>query len=124
MARLFLNKNQASYVRNLDPLTVAQLVIPWLLLAGLLIASDLSAADTRCDNPAATLESIEGVVEWAEGGSDNWQSAQRGSAFCYGDKLRVLEQRAAIRLANDTVVRLQESSVITLMPEEKASGWN
>src|SRR5690606_1685824 len=74
-------------------------------------------ADPRCDTTAATLESVEGVVEWTT--TDDWQAAARGDAFCYGDKIRVLEQRAALRLANDTIVRLRENSVVTLLPEDK-----
>lgn len=75
-------------------------------------------ANARCESPAATLESVEGTVEWSVS-DDRWQQAVRGDAFCYGDKIRVLEQRAALRLANETVVRLRENSVVTLMPEDK-----
>lgn len=75
-------------------------------------------ANARCESPAATLESVEGTVEWSIS-DDHWQQAVRGDAFCYGDKIRVLEQRAAIRLANETIVRLRENSVVTLMPEDK-----
>jgi Flp pilus assembly protein TadD len=86
----------------------------------LLIAiANLAAAETRCDRPAATLESAEGAVEWTTVNTDDWQKAEAGATFCYGDKVRILEQRAALRLANDTLVRLQENSLITLLPEEK-----
>lgn len=90
------------------------------LLTLLLIAiSNFAAAETRCDRPAATLESAEGAVEWTTVSTDDWQKAEAGATFCYGDKVRILEQRAALRLANDTLVRLQENSLITLLPEEK-----
>lgn len=92
--------------------------LQWLLYTISLIFCHPSLADTRCDNSAATLESVEGVVEWTVT-DGQWQQAARGDSFCYGDKIRVLEQRAALRLANDTVVRLRENSVVTLMPEEK-----
>lgn len=92
--------------------------LQWLLYIISLIFCHPSLADTRCDNSAATLESVEGVVEWTVT-DGQWQQAARGDSFCYGDKIRVLEQRAALRLANDTVVRLRENSVVTLMPEEK-----
>ena len=54
-------------------------------------------ADSRCDQKAASLESAEGIVEWSATDSQ-WQMAVPGDFFCYGDKIRVLKQRAAIRL--------------------------
>lgn len=90
----------------------------WFFYTATLIFCHSSFANGRCENTAATLESLEGVVEWSVA-DDHWQQATRGDAFCYGDKIRILEQRAALRLANDTVVRLRENSVVTLMPEDK-----
>ncbi len=122
MARLFFNKTEL----QLSPNTlIAQLqhlhqlfkILLTLLLTITII--NMASADTRCDNPAAILESAEGVVEWAVGDNDSWQKAERGASFCYGDKVRVLEQRAALRLANETLVRLQENSLIILLPEAK-----
>ncbi len=75
-------------------------------------------AEARCDQQAAILESVEGKVEWTSAESQ-WQTAVRGDVFCYGDQIRVLEQRAALRLANNTLVRLQENSVVTLLQEDK-----
>lgn len=75
-------------------------------------------ADSRCDQKAASLESAEGIVEWSATDSQ-WQMAVPGDFFCYGDKIRVLKQRAALRLANDTLVRLRENSVVTLLPENR-----
>lgn len=78
-----------------------------------------SYANARCDNPAATLESAEGLVEWQSPQEQTWANAPSGTPFCYGDRVRVLTQRAVLRLANDTLLRLQENSVITLLPEDR-----
>ena len=78
------------------------------------------AEENRCDEWAAKLESIEGEVLWQATGSTNWQAAQVDETFCYGDQLRVTKLRAALRLANDTLVRLNEKSTIKLLPEKKS----
>ena len=99
-------------------ITLGRSLFQWFFYTATLIFCHSSFANGRCENTAATLESVEGVVEWSVA-DDHWQQATRGDAFCYGDKIRILEQRAALRLANDTVVRLRENSVVTLMPEDK-----
>lgn len=99
-------------------ITLGCSLFQWFFYTATLIFCHSSLANGRCENTAATLESVEGVVEWSIA-DDHWQQATRGDAFCYGDKIRILEQRAALRLANDTVVRLRENSVVTLMPEDK-----
>jgi tetratricopeptide (TPR) repeat protein len=77
-----------------------------------------TSAEERCQEWAARLESVEGLVEW-QSPDTSWQSAESGFHFCYGDRVRVVRERAALRLANDTLVRLQENSLVTLLPEEK-----
>lgn len=75
-----------------------------------------------CSVFSATLQSAEGKVVWKQAGKNAWQSAQLGQSFCTGDTIKVETQRAALRLANHTLVRLQQSSVIKLLPE-KRSFW-
>jgi Flp pilus assembly protein TadD, contains TPR repeats len=122
MARLFFNKTELQLWRDTLIAQLQHLHQPFKIFLTLLLAitiPNMASADTRCENPAAILESAEGAVEWAAGDNDTWQKAERGASFCYGDKVRVVEQRAALRLANETLVRLQENSLITLLPEEK-----
>lgn len=127
MAKLFLHKDRPSLftTARTDRVSVSPHCARWWLSPLCTLLSILAfgfcdsiLADTRCEDKAATLESVEGVVEWSAI-EDNWRPATRGESFCYGDKIRVIEQRAALRLANDTLVRLQENSVVTLMPEDK-----
>jgi Tfp pilus assembly protein PilF len=101
---------------------VAQTVISnrFLVAAFILLTFSLPVfADERCTEWAALLESAEGRVEWQAPQSTEWQTASSGFQFCYGDRVRVVQERAALRLANDTLVRLQENSLVTLLPEEK-----
>lgn len=95
---------------------------PTVYLFGFFLLSGLVPvlhAEERCGDWAAQLESVEGRVEWHSHQNAQWQTAAQGFVFCYGDRVRVVEQRAALRLANETLVRLQENSLVTLLPEEK-----
>src|SRR5687768_922501 len=91
-----------------------------VVAAFILLTFSLTAvADERCEQWAAQLESAEGRVEWQSPQSTQWQAANSGFQFCYGDRVRVVQERAVLRLANDTLVRLQENSLVNLLPEEK-----
>ncbi|MDZ7924439.1 MAG: FecR domain-containing protein [Marinagarivorans sp.] len=76
-------------------------------------------AGERCITPAATLESIEGQVQWRSAENTHWQNAVVGRVFCYGDQVKVVEYRAALRLENDTLVKLEEHSLLHLMAPEQ-----
>lgn len=92
----------------------------FLVAVCILLTFSLSTfADERCAQWAAQLESAEGRVEWQSPQSTQWQAASSGFQFCYGDRVRVVQERAVLRLANDTLVRLQENSLVNLLPEEK-----
>lgn len=91
-------------------------LIPFLVFTGLSLLSFATQADPRCQEWAAKLETAEGIVEWRDLPTSDWSLAPIGATFCYGDKIRVLEHRAALRLANDTLVRLKQQSVIHLLP--------
>lgn len=94
--------------------------VRFLIAACILLTFSLPTfADERCAQWAAQLESAEGRVEWQSPENTQWQTASSGFQFCYGDRVRVVQERAVLRLANDTLVRLQENSLVNLLPEEK-----
>lgn len=77
-----------------------------------------AAADSgRCPDWAAQLVSKEGLVQWQAQGDEQWRDAVVHEHFCPGDQIRVITQRAALRLANDTVVRLDARTTMQLFPE-------
>jgi len=73
-----------------------------------------------CENWAARLESLEGKGTFKRNTEEGWQDASPGEFFCYGDTLKISELRAALRLENDTLVRLKAGSVIKFLPPKKA----
>ncbi len=79
---------------------------------------------SRCNNWAAALVSLEGNARWRAGEQDRWHQLQAPLTtsvyFCGGDTLVVENQRAALRLPNETVVRLKEKTTIAFKPPEQS----
>jgi tetratricopeptide (TPR) repeat protein len=73
------------------------------------------AAGPVCDPWAAKAVSVQGQVEARPAGQDRWQAVQLGDTFCPGDEIRVLDNsRAGLALINESVLRLNANSAITL----------
>lgn len=96
--------------------------------AGLLVAVSLcigmptAALADRCAAWAARLVSSQGIVEFKPDGEADWRPTRLGERYCFGDQLRVgARSRASVELHNDTIVRLDERSVLVL-PEPAADG--
>jgi Flp pilus assembly protein TadD len=97
---------------------------PLGLLAAVLLCVGIPSAvlADRCEPWAARLVSSQGLVEFKPIGDANWRPAPFGEPFCFGDTLRVgPRSRASVELQNDTIVRLEEQSVL-LLPEPDAEG--
>ncbi len=78
------------------------------------------SAEQRCSPAVATLESMEGTVSWRVSDNDAWRTSALNAQFCYGDTLRIIDGRAALRLTNDTLVRLNSNSMLKLIPQEQS----
>ena len=64
--------------------------------------------------PIATLQSFQGKIESRAAGTQQWVEATLGQTFCQGASLKSSgKSRAAVRLANDTLVRLDQKTTIT-----------
>ena len=84
----------------------------WLTLSLFAIGSDVLAAD--CAPPVATLVSLDGQVEALRMGTTRWQAVPVNAGFCPGDQVRVGGYgHAAVRLANNALIRLGEGTTIT-----------
>lgn len=97
----------------------------WRWLAACTVSMLLSAMvhaqeAARCAASAASLDSLEGRVQWQGAGQSQWRDAHLHQTFCYGDTLLVQEKRAALRLSNNTLVRLNENSSLKLVPPEQS----
>jgi tetratricopeptide (TPR) repeat protein/opacity protein-like surface antigen len=86
----------------------------WALVLTMLVPG-AGEAQERCEPPAARVVSLQGAVELRLAGTDAWTPATLGEALCLGDALRVgRASRAALALANDATLRLDERTTLQL----------
>ena len=82
---------------------------------GCVFLTSLGHGAERCDQWAARLESAQGSVQVQFAGETQWTGANHGDVFCEGDTVTLGEaSRAALRLPNETVLRLDELSSLRL----------
>ncbi len=81
-----------------------------------LAGSQRAHAAEPCDPPVARVVSVQGTVELRRG-STAWVAVTLNASLCAGDNLRVLPYgRAALLLSNETTVRLDQGTSLTLGP--------
>ena len=84
------------------------------IAAAIGLARDVRAADA-CAPLVARVVSVQGSVELRRSHGTNWQTAQQDEVLCAGDTVRVGEHgRAALVLANETTLRLDQNTAATL----------
>ena len=92
------------------------IAICMLALAGLIPTSALSA---DCAPWIARLVSLEGKVEVRRSNAARWLPTGINETYCFGDQLRVgAQSRASVELNNDTILRLDQKSLL-ILPEAK-----
>ena len=75
-------------------------------------------------NLASTLVEAAGSVEVNRNGGTNWQQAPTGLLLMPGDRLRTRAlSRAAVQLSDRSVIRLNESTTLELLPPRHAERW-
>ena len=88
-------------------------LIAWMTI-GLLLVPVISHA-AACEPWAAKLVSLQGSVEIRRAAGVRWESAELETLLCPGDMVRVNKfSRAALVLANNALVRLDQRTTILL----------
>ncbi|MDP2157834.1 MAG: FecR domain-containing protein, partial [Nitrospirota bacterium] len=78
------------------------------------ILPGMAYADS-CTDWVAKLDSFQGKVQAKLTSSVEWKQVSQKDAFCAGDMLRVMEKsRAVIVLKNETIMRLDQNTTITI----------
>lgn len=96
------------------------LVCTAIILTPFILIRNALAVDA-CIVRAAQVVSVQGTVEVRRHQSASWEPAAFETQLCAGDSLRVrTHSRAAIRLNNDSVMRLDQRTTITI-PETEAN---
>ncbi len=92
-----------------------QIAIVLLLSA---LVTELQAQSTpRASLPDAQFVTVEGVVQVYPAGGSGWTKAHANEPLHFGDRLRTYQHsRATVRLSDQTVLRLNELTTLTLQP--------
>lgn len=78
-----------------------------------------------CEKSVGRLVSLQGTVEARPSNQSVWQAAKLNDKFCPGDAIRTgARSRAAMVLANETIVRLDQLTTLTLSGlDDKSTSW-
>lgn len=84
-----------------------------------------AASPGACEKWFAKVVSSQGVVETRGAQQSVWRAAKLNEVFCHGDAVRTsARSRAALVLANETIVRLDQLTTLTLSsPEDADNFW-
>jgi len=87
----------------------------FLLSSVLLTLSTLTSAQSEpkgCDPWAAKIVSLEGSAQIQSPSQVQWRFLAAGEYICPGERLKILDNRAALELPNQTIVRVKAGSSI------------
>lgn len=77
-------------------------------------------AQDGCAGQVARTVSVEGVVEIQRAGDTTWIPAVLNDPLCPGDRIRVMaDSRAALAMSNESVLRLDQNTSVTVVAPEK-----
>jgi tetratricopeptide (TPR) repeat protein len=99
---------------------------PWVVVAILFVVTGFAPVHAgTCDKPVGRLVSLQGVVEARGADQTTWQAARLQDGFCPGDAIRTgARSRAALVLSNETIVRLDQLTTLTLSGlDDPAASW-
>lgn len=92
-----------------------------LLAAATVLLSLLGSSVQACERWLARLVSAQGLVQVQLAGSEQWRVAVAGTTFCEDVSVRVgAAGSAALKLANDTVLRLAPASAVSIRQQPNA----
>ncbi len=104
----------------LDKLSVPVLAAFLLSFLGLMGEAQ---ATSLCREEAAFIVSLQGIVELRRANEVQWQQAGMDTILCAGDSIRVrTNSRAALRLRNDGMLRLDQKTSLTFPPAQTEPG--
>jgi tetratricopeptide (TPR) repeat protein len=98
-------------------------IAPLLVLLLLGLPAIAGAAD--CENWVAAVVSVQGIIEVQRMGESRWAIPASGDLLCPGDAVRVKDRsRAALRLRNDAVMRLDQNTTVTFrVARDEPATW-
>jgi tetratricopeptide (TPR) repeat protein len=99
-------------MQRISPLRVGHYVLLVVLISSV---RPFFAVAENCEEPIGKMVSVQGTVEAKKADDTQWQPVKLNDALCPGDTIRVLDNsRAELALANQSVLRINENTTITL----------
>lgn len=91
-----------------------------VILTLIMIFTFTANASDPCQEPVARLISLQGSGQHRHENQTAWQVTSRDTSFCPGDTLQIgANSRAAIALANETILRVAQKSTLTFSKEKE-----
>ena len=91
-----------------------------LAIAAIVSAFSPGVCAQSCEPAAASVISIQGDVEVSESARADWQHVRLNQVLCGGQQVRLrAKSRAVLQLPNETLIHLDEGSVVTLRAIER-----
>jgi len=90
----------------------------------MVLAFSAEARAQSCEPAAASVISVQGDVDVSDSDRAHWRDVQLNQVLCAGQQVRLMaKSRAVLLLPNETLLHLDERSVLTLQPvaPEKAA---
>jgi tetratricopeptide (TPR) repeat protein len=96
-------------------------ILSLAVMGSLILLSSYNAAEAEiCEDWIAKIVSVQGSVEARVKGQTSWTPVHMNRTFCTGDMISVKgKSRAALVMANETVIRLDQNSTVTFHEAEK-----
>jgi len=89
----------------------------------LLLRPPAPATAAVCEDWVAAVVSVQGVIEVQRVGEAGWVPPASGDRLCSGDAVRVKDRsRAALRLRNDSVLRLDQNTTVVFKVAKDETG--
>ena len=99
------------------------LLILAVLLFSVLVLMGEAQAISLCREEAAVIVSLQGIVELRRANEMQWQQVGMNTVLCAGDSIRArTNSRAAMRLRNDSMLRLDQKTSLTFPPAHTEPG--
>ena len=109
-------------IRTASSLCLRLLIVVFLLGGLMTFPCGATAGTGTCPEWAARVVSVEGRVEALQAGETQWRAVALDDAFCPEDQIRTLENsRAAIQLSNETMLRLDQNTLVKFSSAEPKS---
>ncbi len=98
---------------------VGALILVAVFLLGFPPFSSGARAAQQCEEWVVWVESVQGSVEARKPGENEWRPVELNDTYCSGVVIRTLDQsRAAVVTRDETILRLQQNTIITFSIEE------